>query len=154
MGIFDDIFKQSENPATKFTATNENGATVALLVASINADGNPSQAEIDSVLRILLFKKWFIRDEIMPYYKKAFFALQTGSLKEVIDGSVGLISDGRRLTVFALCCEVFFADGFFKEKEKEIAEYIATTLGIETNNAQKIMEVMVLKNVDNREFTD
>jgi uncharacterized tellurite resistance protein B-like protein len=53
------------------------------------------------------------------------------------------------INLFALVIELLLADGFLGEKEKEILEYLTDLLKIESELAQKIVEVMLIKNKGN-----
>jgi len=52
--------------------------------------------------------------------------------------------------VLALAAELILSDGIITVEEKELLEYLTLKLGIEEALASKIIEVMLIKNKDNR----
>jgi uncharacterized tellurite resistance protein B-like protein len=156
MGIFDKIFSSnSGEPVTEgYNPLSDYEAWVAILYASISVDGEVSAAEIDSILRLLLFKNKFADIDILPFYKNALQAKSRYGSKNLIDNSALLIKEEDRPTVLALAAELMFSDGTIADKEKELLEYIARQLGLEESLATKIIEVIVIKNKDNRILVD
>lgn len=60
-----------------------------------------------------------------------------------------MISEQNKATLFALVMELLLADGILESKEKEIIEYLSTALNLQSDIAQKIVEVMLIKNYGN-----
>lgn len=154
MGLFDKI-----HSSTSFTSKNEGytplsdyEAWVAILYAAISVDGEVSDVEIDAMARLLLFKNKFLNIDIIPFYKNALQAKSKFGTQHIIDNSALIIKEDDKQTVLALVAELILSDGIITDKEKELIEYITTKLNINEATAAKIIEVILIKNKDNRIF--
>ncbi|HLP55281.1 MAG TPA: tellurite resistance TerB family protein [Fluviicola sp.] len=149
MGLFDKLF--NSNPSTvTYTPKNEQEAWIAIMYACIAADGDVSEAETDKMIQFLVYKSMFKGDNIIEnLYKPAMTAQKQIGSKAVIDSSTSLISDDGKPTLFALIMELLLADGILGDQEREIVEYLSESLKLESSLAQKIVEVMLIKNKGN-----
>ena len=156
MGLFDKAFtlKTSNTQNEGYKPLSDCEALVAIMYASISADGEVSDAEIDSLTRLLLFKNKFSNIDIIPFYKNALQAKQQFGAQHVIDRSAQLIREEEKPMVLALATELILSDGIITEEEKQMIEYISTRLNIDTALADKIIEVVLIKNKDNRIFAN
>lgn len=153
MALFD-VFKSSiPGNDTTFDAKNEWGAITAILVATAHADGAASEIETDILLKSMVFKTWFNGAEPMFYYKNAVYALQASNPKALVDGSVKYISEDKKATLFALCCETILVDGVVTDSEKQTLDYISKQLALNEDLATKIVEVLIIKAKDNKVIT-
>jgi uncharacterized tellurite resistance protein B-like protein len=121
MGLFDKIFASSTTTVA-YAPKTEQEAWIAVMYACIAADGEVSDAEIDKLCQIVVFKTIFHGKEIVEYYKPAMTAHKQIGSKSLIDSSVSKISDNNKPIVFALVMELLLTDGILGAEEKEIAE--------------------------------
>lgn len=148
MGLFDKLFSSSTSTIT-YSPKSEHEAWIAVMYGCIAADGDVSDAEIDKLCQLVVYKTMFSDKNIIDYYKPALIAHKQIGSKSLIDSSISLIKDADKPTIFALVMELLLADGILGEKEKEILEYLTDLLKIESELAQKIVEVMLIKNKGN-----
>jgi uncharacterized tellurite resistance protein B-like protein len=148
MGLFDKIFNSSNTTIT-YSPKSEQEAWIAIMYACISVDGNVSDAETDKLCQLVVFKTFFKGKNIVDYYKPAFLAHKQIGSKALIDSSASMISEQNKATLFALVMELLLADGILESKEKEIIEYLSTALNLQSDIAQKIVEVMLIKNYGN-----
>ena len=154
MGLFDKI-RSSVSSASKnerYTPLSDYEAWVGMLYAAIAADGEVSEVEIDALIRLVLFKNKFTGLDIIPFYKNALQAKNQFGIQHIIDSCSLLIKDDDKPTLLALVAELILSDGIITDKEKEVIEYITARLNIDEPTAAKIIEVMLIKNKDNRVF--
>ena len=148
MGLFDKLFSSTTSTIT-YSPKSEQEAWIAVMYACIAADGDVSDAEIDKLCQLVVYKSMFSGKEIIEYYKPAMIAHKQIGSKALIDSSVSLIQENNKPTVFALIMELLLADGILGDKEKEILEYLTESLKLASDMAQKIVEVMLIKNNGN-----
>jgi len=155
MGLFDKLFSTNTNlPKNEgYNPLSDYEAWVAILYTCISIDGDISDVEINVLVRLLLFKNKFSNVQIIPFYKNAMQAKQKYGPQHIIDKSALLIKEEDRPTILALATELVLADGIDTEKEKELLEYVATRLNIDEQMAAKIIEVILIKNKDNRQLS-
>lgn len=149
MGLFDRFTSPAPSAPITYTPRNEQEAWIAVMYACIAVDGNTSEAEIDKLVQQVTFKILFNGHQIGDYYKAALIAHQQIGSKQLIDSSVSKVSDNSKATLFAMIMELLLSDGILGEQEKEIAEYLATALRLDETTSQKIVEVMVIRNIGN-----
>jgi uncharacterized tellurite resistance protein B-like protein len=154
MGLFDKLF--NSNPSTiSYSPKNEQEAWVAIMYSCMATDGEVSEIEVDKLVNFLVFKTMFKGHNVIEdLYKPALRAQKQIGSKEVIDSSVSLIKDESKPTLFALVMEILLADGVLGPDEKEIAEYLTNALSLNPEMAQKIVEVMLIKNQGNIVLAD
>lgn len=152
MGLFDKIYSSNSSATSNsgYTPLSDYEAWVAILYACIAVDGNVSDVENDVMMRLLIFKNKFSNIEIIPFYKNAMHANREFGPKYLIDKSSPLVKEEDRPTVLALAAELILSDGIITVEEKELLEYLTLKLGIEEVLASKIIEVILIKNKDNR----
>lgn len=148
MGLFDKLFSSSTTTFT-YEPQSEQEAWIAIMYACIAVDGDVSDVEIDKLSQLVVPKSIFIGRDIVQYYKTAMLAHKQVGSKILIDNSVLKVNDNNKLTLFAIVMELLLADGVLGEKEKEIAEYLTNSLKLSAENAQKIVEILLIKNKDN-----
>lgn len=151
MGIFDKLFNSNLSTSTvSYSPKNEQEAWVAIMYSCMATDGDVSEIEINKLANFLVFKTMFKGHNIVEdLYKPAMHTQKQIGSKEVIDSSVSSITDGNKPTLFALVMEILLADGVLGPEEQEIAEYLTNALNLNLEMAQKIVEVMLIKNQGN-----
>ena len=154
MGLFDKLFSSNTNLSQNegYTPLSDYEAWVAILYTCISIDGDISDVEIDVMVRLLLFKNKFANIQITPFYKNAMHAKEKYGAQHIIEKCAQLIKEDDRPTLLALATELVLADGIITEKEKELLEYVAVKLKLDEQQASKIIEVILIKNKDNRKL--
>jgi len=152
MGLFDSLFssKQSNTESNSYNPLSDYEAWVAILYAAMSSDGEASDVEIEVLARSLLHKNKFSDIDIIPLYKNVMLAREKYGTVHVIERASPLIKEQDRPTVLALTAELVLSDGILQEKEKEVLEFITEKLLIDAGLASRIVEVMLIKNTDNR----
>lgn len=149
MGLFDKLFNSTPSTVT-YSPKNEQEAWIAIMYACMAADGDVSEAETDKMVRFLVFKTMFQGHNIVEdLYKPAMTAQKQIGSKAVIDSSTSLIGEDGKPTLFTLVMELLLADGILGDQEQEIVEYLSESLKLESALAQKVVEVMLIKNKGN-----
>lgn len=149
MGLFSKFFNATPTEFS-FKPKNEQDAWVCILYACSSIDSELSDAEIEALSKIFVFKTFFDGHDTLFYHKMAMEAKPRLSSKGLIDVSVDLISEENKNTLFTLCCEVLLADGILQEDEKQILEYLSSTMKLDDAVAIKIIEVMLYRNKWNK----
>ena len=147
MGLFDTVLKPK--PSVVYTPKSEPEAWIAIMFSCMAADENLSDAETSELSQIVVYKTLFNNYDKVELYKTAMaMQLQLGS-KELIDRSVDKVSPENKPTLFALIVELLLADGILADQEKEITDYLASALDLDNALAEKIIEVILIKNKGN-----
>jgi len=156
MGLFDKVFSSNTNASQQkgYAPLSDYEAWIAICYACISIDGQVSQVENDVMMRLLIFKNKFANIEVVPLYKNAMAARNQYGAQHIIDVSAQLIKEEDQPTVLALAAELVLSDGILTDKEKELLEYIAVKLNLDEVLATKIIEVILIKNKDNRILVD
>lgn len=152
MGLFDNLFstKSAAQQTLSYGPGSEHEAWVAILYTCMSVDGDVSEAETDALARMLVFKNKFQDVDIIPLYKSAMQGKMRVGFFAVIESSAAMIKEDDKPTLLALATELVLADGLITDKEKELIEFLAKQLNIEDALAAKIIEVILIKNKDNR----
>lgn len=153
MGLFDKLFSSASSEFS-YSPKNEQEAMIAIMYSCIAADGNVSDAEIDKLIQLFVFKKPFKGHNLADYYKTITPAHKKIGSKDMINASVSKVSGGYRPMLFALVMELVLSDGIMDQKEQEIVEFLSKALSLDDYLASKIVEVILIKNKDNVEIID
>ncbi|NBB26730.1 tellurite resistance TerB family protein [Cellulophaga sp. BC115SP] len=150
MGIFDKFFKNASSESKfVYTPKSEQEAWVAILYACAGAEGNVSDVEIEKISSVVVLKTLFnpYKTQLVPtLFKPVIDAFKQVGSKALIDSSAPLIADENKATLFCLVFDLLLADGTLGEGEKEIAEYLIEKLNLDSGIAEKIIEVLLIKN--------
>ncbi len=122
-------------------------ALTTIVIFGAIADGNISEEEKDTIVSSIGPTSFF-RD-----YRKSLKQLITSTLvsllqspNEALENAINVLPEKFRDTAFALATDVVMCDGTFTPSEKENLILLYEALSIPTMKAQKIMEVMYIKN--------
>lgn len=152
MGLFDRLFNSNTYAKNGYTPKSEHEAWVAILYACIAVDGDTSDAENDTLVRLVMFKERFDDVDIVALYKIAMEVKRQTGAQYIIDQSAPLIKTDDRPTLFAMATELVLADGIIADDEKELLEYVAVKLNLDIKVATNIIDVILIKNKGNRIF--
>lgn len=152
MGLFSKF--KAEAPAFSFTVSNEREAWIVLMYAIASSDGEFSDAEVDYMSRLVVFKSFFVGYDTFPILRAALQAKDKIGIDGLIDAAIPFISDENRAAVLACSVDLVMADGTLGEAEEKVIEKVSSKLNLETSIAEKIIEVMMFKNKYNRIIVD
>lgn len=146
MSLFDNLVGDSDLARPDLTGQE---SVVGVLLAACACDGRPSRQELRGLSatarRMRLFedvtaRKWqAIVDRMMKVVDK------NGAIATV-DRCVKALPDGLAECVFANSCDLVLADGYFAPEEKELLDHLHKALGLDSDAALNIVEVMIIKN--------
>lgn len=148
MGLFDKSRKE-EKPV-EFKIENEREAWIVLMYAVASSDDDFSDAEVDYMSRLVVFKSFFTGYDTIPIIRKAIAAKQKGGIDAIINAAIPLISEENKATVLTCAVDLVMADGTLGKKEEKTIETVAEKLRIDATVAEKIIEVMMYKNKYNQ----
>lgn len=143
MGLFDKF--KTEKAEIAFNPQSEQEAWVGILYACAAIDGNISDEERDNITKTVVYKTLFSGYDILAPYKKAFTCWQVIGSKAIIDECAPLIKEESKGTLFCCVIETLLTGGL-QDDEKEIIEYLQNALALNTITAEKIIEVMLIRN--------
>ncbi len=153
MGLFDKLFNSSNDGASYgFNPINEMDAWVGIFYACASVDGNVSELESEMLTNRLVYKSWFdtaTSDNLFRPYKQAASSIGSMGSKLMIDKSVPFISEDRKETLFCFIVEVLMVDGVLHDEEKNILEYLQSSLEISEEIAVKVLQVYFMRNKGN-----
>jgi uncharacterized tellurite resistance protein B-like protein len=152
MTLFDKL--SPAEPCVDFIPATEQEAWIYVMYGCIAADGNVSEAETDKLCQLVVSKTFFEDHDVVPYYQNAMYVHEQTGSKELICNAAERITIKSRPTLFALVMDLLLADGILGEKEQEIAEYLATAIQLDKETAEKIVEVMLIRNKGNKVFSE
>lgn len=124
-------------------------AWIGILYACVSADGDDSDAEIESLSRMIAFKQKFSRIDILPLYEKVEKITEEIGGKQLVESCAKMVEKGDKSTLFAMAVEIVLADGVLADEEEKIIEFIAQELEIASELVDKIVEVMLIRNKGN-----
>jgi tellurite resistance protein len=146
MSLFDNLVGDSDLARPDLTGPE---VVVGILLAACACDGRPSREELRGLSaiarRMRLFedvtaRKWqAIVDRMMKSVDK------NGALSTV-DSCAKTLPDGLAECIFANACDLVLADGYFAPEEKEFLDHLHKALGLDSDAALNIVEVMIIKN--------
>jgi uncharacterized tellurite resistance protein B-like protein len=151
MGLFDKLFNTPSEP-TSYSPVTEMEAWLGIMHSCMAADGDVSQPEINRMANMIVYKQHFKLQDFKTQYTTAVIVHKRIGGKAMIDACAPHVSADYRETLLAIVCELILADGVIDKEEKVLAEYITEKLEIPSENAMKIVEVMLIKNKGNKVF--
>ena len=151
MGLFDKLFNAPSEPTT-YAPTTEMEAWLGIMYSCMAADGDVSQPEINRMANMIVYKQHFKLQDFKTHYMAVMVVHKRIGGKSMIDACAPHVSADYRETLLAIVCELILADGVIDKEEKVLAEYITEKLEIPSENAMKIVEVMLIKNKGNKVF--
>ena len=152
MGLFDSFKSSNQNvqPSQNFICPNEQSAWLGILTASASVNHEISPAENDKLSRTWIWKTFFDGYDMMYYYKPLLIYCNTYGSKMLIDSCISYISEENKATVLCSVMDLISSDGVIDGDEKEIFEYIATSLKVPEETSLKIIEVFAMHNKWNK----
>lgn len=146
MGLFDKIMggKSSED-----AAFSKQEAFASIMLATVAADGNVSDEEVDGfyavINRMRLFKAQSVAEHKAMIDKLQGLLNRKGPDVLMKKGIESLPAELRE-TAFAVAADFVFADGSVEAEEKDLIARLQAGLSVSDETAMKIVEVMEIKN--------
>jgi hypothetical protein len=127
--------------------TNEQEAAVAILFASVMANGKSlNQSQIEQLSRMLVLSSKFKTDVLNELTVKALSLQAVHGSREIIEHAAPIVSDDFRETLFAMCCEVMTSEGRINEEESEVLAMVALYLGLSIENMKMMLTTYLIRN--------
>ena len=120
--------------------------TIIVLFGAI-ADGNISEEEKDIIVNSIgptSFFRGYRKSQKQLITSTLVYLLQSSN--EALESAINVLPEKFRDTAFALATDVVMCDGTFTPSEKDNLVLLYQALSIPPMKAQKIMEVMYIKN--------
>lgn len=145
-----DIFSSKSTSIVEYTPYSEVEALFNLLHLCTKADGESGKAEQYNLVNVIQNKKIFqYMGDIEELYINAESVIGKYGTKAVVDGCVKKLSIDFHKTVFTLCADIILADGIITEQEAKLLAVIGEQLSVDSEFAQKVAEVLLIKNKGN-----
>lgn len=131
------------------TALTKEESFTGILLAMVAADGDISDEEAAD-FRSVVNKAKMIRNvsnaDFSRIVDKLFKILKRDGANQLIDLSVENLPSDIHLSTFAIAADLVFSDGTVENEEEQLLDRLKNKLYISDENAQKIVEVIVIKN--------
>ena len=151
MGLFDRFLEKPATPAAAaYVPSSDHEAWIGILYACMTADGTVGGSEIDALARMLVFKLKFAGIEFKPLYQNVLNAKAAIGGLGLVQACSKFINETDKDTLFAMAVEIVLADGKLDKDEELIIEAVANELHINRELADKIIEVMLIRNRGNK----
>lgn len=146
MSLFDNLVGESDVVRPDLTGPE---AVAGILLAACACDGRPAREELRGLSAATRRMRQF--EDVSARKWQAI----VDRLTKLIDkhGAVGTadqcvktLPDGLAECIFANACDLALADGYFDPEEKEFLDHLHKALGLDSDAALNIVEVMIIKN--------
>lgn len=146
MGLFDNIFKKTNNKIGSF---NNEESFAGMIVAMRAVDGGISEDEIED-LKIMISKSKTLSTlneyDYSKIIKKVFRVLKTKGVYPLLDLSIKGLSKELYEGVFVAVCDLAYSDGYIENEGRNMIKKIQIAFGITDEKALAIVNVIVVKN--------
>lgn len=149
MGILDNLFKSASAGQPNWKPNSMQEAYVAIYWIVANIDGELGDLETQRISETLTLKSYLRSMNAVDFLRDLNPILAKSNKSEMIDACIPFVPEDLRPTLFAGILDMVLIDGNLNEKEKEISEYIASKLGIQSELVSEIAKVIMIKNKGN-----
>ncbi len=133
--------------------TEQEGA-IGLLIASVHRGENKiSDAQIETILRIVVFCSKFSGADIKQLFGVAYPAHMAVDKNTFILQAASLIDPGFAQTLFAMCCEAVFSTRKWQESDSDTLATIGIALSLERDTIKEIVRTYIIRSMWNIEIT-
>jgi len=134
---------------------NEQQAALGLLIVSAQRDKQKiSDAQIEAILRIVIFCKKFSGEDINKQFTAAYSALLEQDRNTYILQAASFIEETFRETLFAMCCEAAFSLRKWDDSDSDTLATIGIAMGIPTENIKNIVRTYIIRSMWNIDITN
>ena len=137
---------RASKPIPRFDA---DSAVLAVLIGAMASSGHVESEEgarahniVGSMRRFRSKSKVAIRRNV----ERVSAILEANGIAPVIDAAAGAVPARIRPAIFAVAADVLLVDGRFERSERRFLGLLATSLGLDVDEAQDIIDVMRVKN--------
>lgn len=145
MGLFDKVMGKDGGKIS----LNKQEAFAAIAVATVGADGDVSEEEVQRIVvnfaALNAFRRSNIRD-IGDNLNQVAKLIKRHGAPAVVEAAKSTLPKESLNTAFFLAADLALADGVVEPKEEKFLEELQKTLGVDQALAEKIVEVVVIKN--------
>jgi uncharacterized tellurite resistance protein B-like protein len=146
MGLFDKVLGGQLGDNADLT---KQEAFAAILLVTVAADGHVSDEEarsFNTVINRMQLYRDMPGDQFSRLMDKLIGLLKRHGHRELLSRAYKGLPEDLRLTAFAVCTDLVFADGTIQDEEKQTLEDIQSSLQIPEQQAIQIIEVIQVKN--------
>jgi hypothetical protein len=129
----------------EYAPSNEQAAWFAIAYTASCMNGAISNESREVFCKLITSKELYRGHEILDYYYEFMEVKDNFEPKEIIQKAAQLVNPEHAPTLFCIVTEILLAKGSFTEQEEDILEFIGKELGLDTETADKIREVLLLK---------
>lgn len=146
MGLFDSLFKKQQIPSVAtFKPGSIQEAYLSIFYSVIKSDGEWGDEESASLSPLILRMGIFDVDTVSYQIMKIAADYEKHGAKTLIEEGGKMINDKYKPTLFCDCSELILADGIVTKEEEKVLEFLAKTLNINDELANKIVEVTMIR---------
>ena len=146
MGLFDGGSSQLQASDIKLEPAEAFAAIALIAVAADDViTASESQALTTLFSRMQLFSK-YSEEEMRESIDRLLGIIKNKEIKPLFDAAVAALPEDLKETVFAVTTDLVLADGELAEEEEQLLNELYNSLKISEEMADKIMEVISLKN--------
>jgi tellurite resistance protein len=146
MGLFDKIFSVNSSVQEALTPAE---AFAAITVAAIASDGYLSDKETRCICTTLSRMKLFrsYTDDVMAsMFDMLLNTIRREGMNFVFNTAKDSLNPDMREAAFAVAADLVLADGMLAQEERDFLNDLYQSLGISSDTAKQIMDVMSIKN--------
>ena len=145
MGLFDAVVGENQTQ----TALNPAEAFAVIVLVATASDGYLSVEQANSITYVLspmkLFKS-YPHEMMNKLFEKILGILQGDGFNALFNAAKDSLSQDLRKTAFAVAADLILAEGILAEEEKNFLNDLYQALGVSSEIAIQIMQVMLIKN--------
>lgn len=144
MGLFDD-----EVGGAKSAELTKADAFAGILLGASAVDGHISDEEAQNLVatltRMKLYDNW-TSDKLVKTINRMMGMIKREGAEEVLVRCARAVPKELHKTAFANACDIVLADGTLEDEEKEFVNKLWKALGLASEEAHNIAQVMMIKN--------
>jgi hypothetical protein len=129
----------------EYAPSNEQAAWFAIAYTAACINGVIPNESREVFCKLITSKELYRGHEILDYYYEYMEVKDNLTPKEIIKRAAQKINPEHAPTLFCIVTETLLAKGSLTEQEEDILNYIGRKLRLETEIADKIKEVLILK---------
>ncbi len=145
MGLFDAVVGENQTQ----TALNPAEAFAVIVLVATASDGYLSVEQANSITYVLsrmkLFKS-YPHETMNKLFEKILGILQGDGFNALFNAAKDSLSQDLRETAFAVAADLILAEGILAEEEKNFLNDLSQALGVSSEIAIQIMQVILIKN--------
>ena len=139
----------SNQEITETILSGKTGAFAGVVFAAVASDERITDKELNYLRIILsrmrLFEGWS-DSQYQSLFDKLNDILKKQGFDTLLEKSIGALAPKLYQTVFAISVDLVLADGIVTREEKDFLYDLQQKLGMETDLATRIIEVIIIKN--------